>query len=146
MTATQITIHNATPAKLRDGSWGVRFTSQSERPVLEMWASESEPVLMTVTTRAGKSWTARLGEVLSVRKSRTKAGYYDALCRSLPYREPQQESQPRQAKTVSPQRKSRAHTAPVYAEDGFCGCGELGRLYGRYAPGMCGECWSERYG
>lgn len=81
----------ATPAKLSDGSWGVRT---SERVVAG--------ATVLVTTRAGKSWTAQVREVVwtdgsvciartadtgakPARKSRGFTGYKSAQQRQRPW-------------------------------------------------------------
>lgn len=44
---------NATPAKLRDGTWGARVTG-----------TPSVGDLVTITTKAGKTWDARVNRVI----------------------------------------------------------------------------------
>ena len=85
---TQTTL-TASPAKLRDGSWGIRFTTAMDKATLEYAAREvdSDPMLVTVQTRAGKSWTARLSGVISCRKDKRNPGKYNVLATTAPFAE-----------------------------------------------------------
>lgn len=49
-----MTTMTASPAKLRNGSWGARVRSESVHP----------GDVVTITTKAGKSWTATVERVL----------------------------------------------------------------------------------
>ena len=64
----------ATPAKLQDGSWGVRFTVdvRLSKDILAGWASEwsTNPWVVRVQTKAGKQWEARVSGILSCRKDK----------------------------------------------------------------------------
>ena len=54
MNATLTATLAATPTKLKTGAWGAKVTSQTVRT----------GDLITITTRAGKSWTAHVAKVL----------------------------------------------------------------------------------
>ncbi len=80
---------NASPARLRDGSWGARVSSET--------VSLGDTV--TITTRSGKSWTARVVRVLWT-------GDGVAIC----------------ATESDPPTRSRPRRRPRYVPCGYPGC------------------------
>lgn len=101
----------ATPAKLRNGTWGARVKS----------AAVSKGDTVTITTRAGKSWTATVTRVLWT-------GDGVSLC------------------AVS---SGSTHSRPRRSPNGECQCGACDDLLSiGYRPGQrvrCTECggWAE---
>ena len=101
---------NATPAKLKNGSWGARVeTSTLGKTAVR---GELEGTTVTVRTRAGKTWDAEVEKVVWIGEERGKS---IALCATVNRDRPQRCDAHRTARSSG--RLSGMHT------HNHCGCG-----------------------
>lgn len=108
---------HATPSKLRDGSWGIR----TDRPV--------EPgEVVTVTTRAGKTWNATVSRVLWTGTDRK--GHRVCLCAT----ESRRQGHSSQHRHSRRQGRCRECGGPIQ------NCS-----YHRAMGGLCGQCAFDEY-
>ncbi len=106
----------ATPARIhRTGEWGARIEGVSPlHPILE-------GILLTITTRAGKSWQARVGEIVWESDDGSVVVVTTTPLRSQGRATSRDPSAPRSSSGCTHCRWTPARTTQLWEECDYCG-------------------------